>query len=613
MSKHKISQKKQTPPEEPKVSTSRVPQRPKLKNPINLKQYDWTEKQKYILSLDFDLLILSGVSGTSKAQPLDSTVYTPYGPAMMGDIKEGQYVLTKDGTKTKVIGVFPQGEKTVYKVTFSDGSSTECCGDHLWLTQTSQERNNRVRKDKKVYKSPKNAKVRTTSEIIESVISPRGDRLNHSIPICDPVEFQKKELPIDPYILGCLIGDGGLSKPTPIISTGDDEILDSFLELLPDYKLSKSGEYDYRISYPLVKGENPLGSSIINLGLNTTSEYKFIPEIYKYSSIEDRISILQGLMDTDGSVNRNGIPLFSTCSKSLSDDIREIIQSLGGIVKTTVQKAGYRSKKTGEYIPCKNAMISHINLPNEIIPFRLTRKIEKIVKRTKYFPIRYIQNIEEIGVKECQCIRVEDPSHLYLTDDFIVTHNTSLAVWLALNALNQKKVSDILYIRSAVENSDNALGFLKGDLEQKFSVYGVPFYEKVEELVNKPDIDRLNAENRLDVQPINFIRGHNWNARFVILDEAQNTPYRDLKTFLTRVGKFSKVVICADPEQTDLKKKTGAGGFERMVKNLLDFNEEKGLDAPTDEELGEHRIFHVEFDEEDIVRSEFVKFIVKRL
>ena len=193
------------------------------------------------------------------------------------------------------------------------------------------------------------------------------------------------------------------------------------------------------------------------------------------------------------------------------------------------------------------------------------------------------------------------------------TSKTATAVWLALNALNQKKVSDILYIRSAVENSDNALGFLKGDLEQKFSVYGVPFYEKVEELVNKPDIDRLNAENRLDVQPINFIRGHNWNARFVILDEAQNTPYRDLKTFLTRVGKFSKVVICADPEQTDLKKKTGAGGFERMVKNLLDFNEEKGLDAPTDEELDEHRIFHVEFDEEDIVRSEFVKFIVKRL
>jgi len=193
------------------------------------------------------------------------------------------------------------------------------------------------------------------------------------------------------------------------------------------------------------------------------------------------------------------------------------------------------------------------------------------------------------------------------------TSKSAMAVWLALNALNQKKVSDILYIRSAVENSDNALGFLKGDLEQKFSVYGVPFYEKIEELLSKPDIDRLNAEDRLDVQPINFIRGHNWKARFVILDEAQNTPYRDLKTFLTRVGKFTKVVICADPEQSDLKERTGAGGFERMVKNLLECNEEKDLDAPTNEELDEHKIFHVEFDEEDIVRSEFVKFIVKRL
>jgi phosphate starvation-inducible protein PhoH len=190
---------------------------------------------------------------------------------------------------------------------------------------------------------------------------------------------------------------------------------------------------------------------------------------------------------------------------------------------------------------------------------------------------------------------------------------TALSVYLALEALNQKKVSDILYIRSAVENSDNGIGFLPGDKEEKFSPYGVPFYDKVQELVPKNDIDRLVSEERLHVEPINFIRGQNWNARFIILDEAQNTPYKDLKTFLTRKGKFSKVIICADPQQTDLKDGRGAGGFDRMVKNLIHSNSEKALNAPTDEELDEHGIFYFEFTEEDIVRSEFVKFVCKRL
>jgi phosphate starvation-inducible PhoH-like protein len=193
------------------------------------------------------------------------------------------------------------------------------------------------------------------------------------------------------------------------------------------------------------------------------------------------------------------------------------------------------------------------------------------------------------------------------------TSKTSLAVWLALNALNQKKVSDILYIRSAVENSDNGLGFLKGDLHEKFSVYGVPFFDKLEELVSKPDIDRLKSEERIDTQPINFIRGQNWNARFVILDEAQNTPYKDLKTFLTRRGKFTKMVICADPEQTDLRENKGMGGFERMLNNIFNENKEKSLTPPTDEELDLHKIYQFEFTEEDVVRSEFVKFVCKRL
>lgn len=208
---------------------------------------------------------------------------------------------------------------------------------------------------------------------------------------------------------------------------------------------------------------------------------------------------------------------------------------------------------------------------------------------------------------------IETDFDLLILEGCAGTAKTSTAVWLALNALNEKKVSDIVYIRSAVENSENGIGFLPGSKEEKFSPYGVPFYEKIQELVPKNDIDRLEAENRLSVEPINFIRGHNWNAKFIILDEAQNTPYKDLKTFLTRKGKFSKMIICADPEQSDLREGRGAGGFSKMVENLMCKNTMKALPEPSDEELDKHKIFHFQFGEEDIVRSEFVKFICKRL
>ena len=175
---------------------------------------------------------------------------------------------------------------------------------------------------------------------------------------------------------------------------------------------------------------------------------------------------------------------------------------------------------------------------------------------------------------------------------------TLLATFVALEMLNAKKVSDILYIRSAVESSDSKLGYLPGEIDEKFHVYGVPFLEKLDELLPKSEVQNLISDNRVSIMPVNFTRGLNWNAKCILIDEAQNFTFKELVTVLTRIGKFSKCFVLADPMQSDINGKSGA--FEKMSQL---FN---------DTEAQRQGIHYWEFTEEDIMRSDLVKFLVKR-
>ena len=173
-----------------------------------------------------------------------------------------------------------------------------------------------------------------------------------------------------------------------------------------------------------------------------------------------------------------------------------------------------------------------------------------------------------------------------------------LATLAVLELLNLKKISDLIYIRSIVESSDNKMGYLPGDANDKLSPYLEPLMEKLDELLCKSDINMLTKENRIDGKPTGFLRGLSWNAKGIIMDEAQNSTAKEITTLLTRVGYFSKLFICGDPRQSDIN---GKSGFETMCK-VFDDAESK--------EQGIH-IFYL--SEEDIVRSEIVKFIVKKL
>ena len=165
--------------------------------------------------------------------------------------------------------------------------------------------------------------------------------------------------------------------------------------------------------------------------------------------------------------------------------------------------------------------------------------------------------------------------------------------------INEQRVSDLIYVRSAVECADRSIGLLPGTLNEKIGVYLQPLVDKLEELLPKNEIDLLKKEERVSGMPISFLRGLNWNAKVVILDETQNCNYREILTFITRIGEYSKVFLIGDPEQSDLKNGS-RGGFEKMI-NIFD-----------DEESRKQGIFVFKFDVDDIVRSPLVKYIVQK-
>jgi phosphate starvation-inducible PhoH-like protein len=180
------------------------------------------------------------------------------------------------------------------------------------------------------------------------------------------------------------------------------------------------------------------------------------------------------------------------------------------------------------------------------------------------------------------------------------TSKTLMSVYVALQLLNARKVSDICYLRSAVESSDSSIGYLPGTAEEKLACYNVPFWDKLDELLPAYDVKALAEDERTQSLPINYIRGLNWNAKAIILDEAQNSSQKELVTTLTRLGHFTRCFILADPIQTDLNGK--AGGFQKLY-NIFD----------NDAEAEAKGIYTFKFTTEDIMRSELVKFIVERL
>jgi len=364
---------------------------------------------------------------SGKAQPVDTVIPTPSGFRRLGDLEVGDRIFGKDGNQYNVTGVYDQGLKEVFRFNFDDGEVfTEACEDHLWWYMTP------FRRFFKQYGNYREWQVMSTREIIKKQGSTPRDR--GLVPNCFPVKFEEKELLISPYVMGCLIGDGGFSQSSGSImfSNPDLEILERFESELPNgYRLNHQENYDYRIIREKKTGPgiNTVKKKLIELELWGCQSYqKFIPDVYKLGSVEQRIDLLRGLLDTDGSIGDKCNIEYSTSSKKLADDVAYLVRSLGGKARISSRIPNYTYK--GEKKQGRKSYRVWVKL-SLINPFYLDRKAKKWYP-IQIAPERILYQVECVGEKECRCIKVDSPDRTYLTNDFIVTHNTSVVIASAI-------------------------------------------------------------------------------------------------------------------------------------------------------------------------------------
>lgn len=360
--------------------------------------------QEKFCACDSNLIFLCGAATMGKANPYDAKVLTPNGFVEMGSLQVGDTISGADGGQQVVLGIFEQGEKDVYGISFDDGSYAECCKEHLWKISY------RTLSCHQTYCDYYIAEFKDVMQLIDT---------NHAvcIPYCDKIQFNEQDLPIKPYTLGVILGDGHFPKQgNPQISCVDTEILDRIKQ--DGYSVSKilSHTIDYIIS-----GHN-INPKVKELGLwDKRSWSKFIPDIYKMSSVESRMELLRGLMDTDGCVDTTGRLYYATASLQLAKDFQWIIRSLGGRCSMTEAHPKYKWK--GEIRQGRTSYCLWPSFKGDEDIVTLSRKKERTKvhhnKRRKA-----IVSYKFVGRKQCRCIYVSNPDHLYIMDDFVVTHNT---------------------------------------------------------------------------------------------------------------------------------------------------------------------------------------------
>ena len=544
-----------------------------------------TEAQAHlIMAIERSTIVfVTGPAGTGKAQPLDAKIRTPYGWRRMGEMQIGSEILAPNGERSNVVAIHPQGKKKIFKITFADGRSTECCEDHLW----------------RVYRydwQPDNTRWRTvsTKELIGLLKKPScKNRLYVQLP--DGELKADVDLPIDPYVMGVLLGDGGLTVSVGV-SCGDRFVIDQVSDLIPDScKLKYRGNVAYSIiGKQTGKGENKVLTEVKKLGLfGKKSTEKFIPEIYQNSSSNQKIQLLQGMLDTDGYVCKSGSIQLSTSSETMAKQTQELIRSIGGICSINIKDSPKYSHKGETKIGKTNYTLN--------IRYKSPRDLMRLPRKRSRLPVDYqyadslrlrIESVEEVGMKKAQCITVSNDDHLYITDDYIVTHNSYVSTMMALDTLQNGDTKQLILTRPAMEAGEK-LGFLPGDKDEKYEPYLAPFRGVINRYYgNNGSADALIKSRKIVPYPLAYMRGETFDNAWLLLDEAQNVTREQILMAMTRLGKYSKMIINGDPQQTD---GPDCGGLLDAIKRLKNIDE----------------VSHIEFTEDDIVRSDIVGKIIR--
>lgn len=408
--------------------------------------------------------------GTGKAEPYSRKIPTPTekGFTLMGDLQVGDYVFAQDGSKTKVIGIFEQGEQDIYKITFQDGRVAYCHEEHLWTVKSHK---NGLWKTKMLKDMINDFKHESKWKKEHGREDPYAYK--YYIPQCNPVQYPHKDVPIDPWVLGCFIGNGCCTCKQLTISSPDETI---------PRKIAKM--------YGFVVKRNPANFSYVFFDRNgkssiKTSEFfkdvpcmidcysrnKVIPREYMINDVETRLSLLQGLMDTDGSIvigdNRYHVRFTSTSENLL----KQVVQLLymfgysGSIIKDN-RAEKYIENYCGEVIFRVPHSVKYMFFRN--LGKRIIAQEASSVPQKNYHNDLLIKDISFSHREKCRCIMVEHPYHMYLTEDYIVTHNTFIALYSAA----QLKMKPLIVAPTSllknqwIENIEE-LGIDKNDIATK--------------------------------------------------------------------------------------------------------------------------------------------------
>ncbi len=331
-----------------------------------------------------DLIILAARPGMGKAQPHSAKLLSPKGWTTMGEVRKGDFLGGSDGKFHEVKEVFPQGKKPIYRIIFEDGTSTECCEEHLWITFEQSE--NKLA-------------VRSLAQIRKTLLTGAG-KPNHYIPMVMPMQFEEKKLPLSCYLLGLFVANQGETS------------------LLADKNAFKTSE---KMAETYEKLQNAFGEQMA-----TFAEEPFIPKEYLWGSVKQRTELLGGMMAFSGRLNKDSNNetrgKYQTDSDRIKDDFTFLIRSLGGMVFCEEKKNS------------KGEIVYHLDfeLPASLSDLETGSQISTNTSLSPLF--KYITKIEFIGNKDASCIKIDSADSLYVTDDFILTHNTAFVLSALANA-----------------------------------------------------------------------------------------------------------------------------------------------------------------------------------
>ena len=392
-----------------------------------------SEQQKAIIECNDPKIIVAAAAGSGKALENGSLVYTENGPIKIEDCVVGQKIYGEDGKLHNILGVYPQGKKRKFIVQFTDKTEISCCEEHLWTFQTSGLRS---KKSKKWITASLKDIIAEYPIFINTSPSKKMNstrRRNLFIPMTQPVEFPHQNVPLDPYTLGALLGDGHLNgtRRSSQFSSKDDDILERVTKGLEKIQCSLKKKSEDRFDYTIIQqGRSNIKGTFTKileeLKLDfTRSSTKFIPNIYKYNSTNIRLEVLRGLIDTDGHCDGSSYDIVLK-SLRLILDIKEIVESLG-LTATFQEKKAVCTNSINGKKDCGTVYRLRIKTSKNFPKLHFSKRRGKQWKPSRVYSHRAINNIIETNdFVEMTCIKVDSPTELFLTNNFIVTHNTAV-------------------------------------------------------------------------------------------------------------------------------------------------------------------------------------------